>query len=370
MLDESLYSNRIKRVCEIMRDNDVDYLFLTPSPNFLYLTGLHAELRERLIALILNYKGDARIIAPSFEVSSHSKHTWIQEFIPWAEDENPIETLVNAIETKKDGLHFMFDYNLPLGIYWSLQKALGNFRETSSIASQLNAMRIVKSQEEIDCIKKAGKIIEKAVMKAFHEAKIGMTELELSQIVNSVITKEGSQPSFAIVQFGENSALPHASPGNRTLENGDFILMDCGCAVEGYNTDMTRVGVMGSPIEEQESVYSIVLQAQETAIENIQPGLSCGKVDGIARRIIEEAGYGEYFTHRLGHGIGIEVHEEPYVVRGNAMQLQSGMCHSIEPGIYLEGKFGIRIEDLVCVTDTGAEVLTYAPKDLIIIDSS
>ena len=368
MLDESVYVNRTERVCEFLREKKADYLFLTPSPNFLYLTGLNTKLTERLLALVLDSKGDAQIIAPSFEVSSHSEHTWVKEFLPWAEDEDPYSIAANAVGS--GDVAFMFDNSLPLGVYWSLQEALGKFKATSSISSVLTSMRIQKTQEEIECMKKAGKIIERAVMNAFSYAKIGMTELELSQVVNLGITKEGAQPSFGIVQVGENSALPHASPGNRDLEKGDLVLMDCGCSVEGYNTDMTRVGVIGSPTEEQECVYSIVLKAQETALEKIQPGISCGKLDGIARRVIEEAGYGEQFTHRLGHGIGLEVHEEPYVVRGNSLELQSGMCHSVEPGIYLEGKFGVRIEDLICVRESNAEVITYAPKDLIIINST
>jgi Xaa-Pro aminopeptidase len=140
--------------------------------------------------------------------------------------------------------------------------------------------------------------------------------------------------------------------------------MDCGCSIDGYNTDQTRVGVAGEANEETERVYSTVLRAEETAIEKIGPGIACGAADGIARRVIEDEGYGEYFTHRLGHGIGLEVHEPPYIVRGNSLALAPGMCHSVEPGVYLEGKFGIRMEDLVCITDGGCEVITYSPKDL------
>ena len=128
---------------------------------------------------------------------------------------------------------------------------------------------------------------------------------------------------------------------------------------------MTRVGVVGSPSEELERVYSTVLSAVETAVENIAPGITCGAADGMARRVIDDAGYGDYFTHRLGHGIGLEVHEPPYIVRGSSQELELGMCHSIEPGIYLEGKFGIRIEDLVCIREDGPELLTFTPRDLI-----
>jgi Xaa-Pro aminopeptidase len=229
-------------------------------------------------------------------------------------------------------------------------------------------MRLIKSDEEIEMMKKAGHIINDAVLKAFREAKIGMTELEVQQIVHKEIRRQGATPTFAAIQFGENSAIPHAAAGSRALKKGDVVLMDCGCTLEGYNTDMTRVGVVGSPSEELERVYSTVLHAVETAVENIGPGLACGAADGLARRVIDDAGYGDYFTHRLGHGIGLEVHEAPYVVRGSSQELQPGMCHSIEPGIYLEGKFGIRIEDLVCIREDGLELLTFMPRDLIQID--
>jgi Xaa-Pro dipeptidase len=146
-----------------------------------------------------------------------------------------------------------------------------------------------------------------------------------------------------------------------------MVLMDCGCSLDGYNTDMTRVGVAGEPTNDQKNVHSIVLRANESAIEKLKPGLQCGAADGIARRIIEEAGYGDEFTHRLGHGIGLEVHEHPYITRGNAQLLEPGMTHSVEPGIYMEGKFGVRVEDLVAITESGAEVLTFSPKELFVI---
>jgi Xaa-Pro dipeptidase len=368
MLDESVYRNRVTQVQKHLETSNVDFAFLTPSPGFQYLTGFTSDSHERLLALLIRKGIEPQIIAPAFEVSDHRSHTWIKDFVPWAEDEDPY-TLVACLVGERSELHsVLLGDNTPLGIYWALETALGGFREAKSLSPVVDAMRITKSDKEIELMKKAGHTINTAVCKAFQEATIGMTELEVQQIVHNEIRRQGAIPTFAAVQFGENSALPHAAAGDRELKRGDVILMDCGCALDGYNTDMTRVGIVGPPTEEIKLIYSIVLHALETAVENIVPGMTCGTADGLARRIIDDAGYGEYFTHRLGHGIGLEVHEPPYVVRGSSQKLQPGMCHSIEPGIYLEGKFGIRIEDLVCIHEDKLELLTFMPRDLIQID--
>ncbi|MFW9846982.1 MAG: M24 family metallopeptidase, partial [Candidatus Thorarchaeota archaeon] len=261
-----------------------------------------------------------------------------------------------------------FEETLPLGIYWSLKCAVGGIRNESSLSPLINEMRLHKTEEELSLMRNAGSIIGDAVTKAFENAQIGVTELEIQQIVRNEVIRQGAMPTFSAVQFGENSALPHASASTRELKKGDIVLMDCGCILDGYNTDMTRVGIVGPASKEQEQVHSIVLKAQQMAISHISSGLACGAADGIARKVIEEAGYGEYFTHRLGHGIGLEVHEPPYLVRGNTTELKPRMTHSVEPGIYLEGKFGIRIEDLVCIRDGEPEVLTYMSRDLYRID--
>ncbi|TXT55144.1 MAG: hypothetical protein BAJATHORv1_40053 [Candidatus Thorarchaeota archaeon] len=368
MLEDTIYKKRIERVLEYMVENDCDFVLITPSPAFQYLTGIHREMRERLIALILRPNDTPQIIAPTFEISNLEQQSWITQFIPWAEDENPYTVLAQNFESKKE-LSVGFENALPLGVYWSVEKALGQFSKTTSISPLVNSMRITKIEPELELMRKAGHVIDKAVMTAFESAHIGITELELKQIVANEIVQAGGEPTFAAVQFGENSALPHYEGGSRELRKQDVVLMDCGCAIGGYNTDMTRVGVVGEPTNELDTVYSTVLNAEETAISRLEVGLACGAADGIARRIIEEANYGDYFTHRLGHGIGLEVHEPPYLVRGNAMPLEEGMTHSVEPGIYLLNKFGIRIEDLVCVKGDGAEVITYAPKDLFIIDT-
>jgi Xaa-Pro dipeptidase len=368
MLGESIYRSRIDQVQKQLDANNADFAFLTPAPNFQYLAGYHYLMRERLVALFIRKGAPPELIVPAFEESDHSSHTWIKEIIAWEEDENPYAIIAETIGPRNDDLTVFLDDNLPLGVYWSLERVFGNFKKVSSLSPILDTLRIVKSENEVSLMRKAGHIIDDAVMKGFREAEIGMTELQVKQIVQEEIMRQSATPSFAAVQFGKNTALPHADSSTRDLGKGDVILMDCGCSVDGYNTDMTRVGVMGEPTEEIELVYSIVRKAEETAIEKISRGMACGNADGIARRIIEDAGYGDYFTHRLGHGIGLEVHEAPYLVRGSAQELGVGMCHSVEPGIYLEGQFGIRIEDLVCIREDGPEVITYSPKDLIVLN--
>ncbi len=368
MLGDNIYRRRMKQVIDFLGQQRVDLAILTPSPAFQYLTGIRRGMMERLIALLIEPDKSPKVVAPEFEVSSLSEHTWVEKFIPWAEDENPYDAIAEIAGDSRNGLSFAFDELLPLGVYWKVEKAVGGFKKTSSLTPLIDKMRLIKGEEEIDFMRKAGQIVDVAVRKAYSEVTLGMTELEMQQIVHTEIARQESQATFAAVQFGEHSALPHASPSGRKLKKGDIVLLDCGCVVGGYHTDMTRVGVAGPPSEEQRRIHSVVLKAQQTSIEQIRPGSPCGTMDGVARKIIEEAGYGEFFTHRLGHGIGIQVHEPPYLVRGNAMELRSGMTHSVEPGVYLDTKFGIRIEDLVCVREDAAEVLTYTPRDLIVID--
>jgi len=368
MLDESVYHKRMDKVNQKLEESGADFALVTPNPSFQYLAGYEYHMHERLVALFIRRGSEPTIIVPSFEESDHKKHTWIKNFMPWGEEDNPYSIIAESLGSSTKEVSVLFDDSLPLGVYWKLEKAIGKFGKAQSITPTINGLRISKSKAETDLMKKAGHIIDDAVMKAFSEAQIGMTELNVKQIVENEIIRQGASPTFAAVQFGENSALPHAGSSSRELEKGDVVLMDCGCSLDGYNTDMTRVGIAGEPTDEIERVYSIVLKAEETAIAKISLGMNCGTADGIARRIIEDEGYGDYFTHRLGHGIGLEVHESPYLVRGSTEELRKGMCHSIEPGIYLEGKFGIRIEDLACVHQDGPEILTFSPRDLIILD--
>ena len=364
MLADGVYALRTNKVRQIIRKMKASFAFITPSPNFRYLTGINYEMRERLVALIVKEDGVPRIVAPRFDVSNLSQKGWVKEFVPWGEEEDPYSLLAKFLHMKPNECTVLLDDRLPVGVLWCLEKAIGGFGKTMSLTPELESMRIAKSREEIELMMKASRITGDAVRKAMTTAELGMTEVEMRQVVVNETVRSGAVPTFTTVQFGENTALPHSDSGDRQLRKGDVVLFDCGCEVEGYNTDITRVALAGKPTREQESVYSNVLRAQQAALDGVRSGLTCEKADSLARQVIEKGGYGPYFTHRLGHGVGLEVHEPPYLVKGNSMQLRTGMTHSVEPGIYLEGKFGIRIEDLVCVTDNGCEVLTSSPKEL------
>ncbi|NWF96259.1 MAG: aminopeptidase P family protein [Candidatus Thorarchaeota archaeon] len=368
MLEDRVFREREERVREFLRRSGATFAVVTPSPNFQYLTGLHYVLRERLVALILSPTNEPILIVPSFELSEVKSRTWVRSVYGWDEDQNPYSLLARLVGTSGDDHVAFFEDSMPVSIFWSIRDSVSRIRESRSLGQALSSMRLRKCEAEVELMRKAGHVIDAAVMKAFRSARLGMTEAELSQVVQNEVIRLGAEPTFSTVQFGERSAHPHADSSNRALKDGDLVLLDCGCSVGGYNTDMTRVGVVGPPTADQEKVHSIVLRAEESAIEKISSGLSCEEADGLARRVIENEGYGECFTHRLGHGVGLEVHEPPYLVRNSSQVLEPGMTHSVEPGIYIEGRFGIRIEDLVCVRDEDCEVLTYSPKDLFVIE--
>ena len=243
------------------------------------------------------------------------------------------------------------------------------FVSDSSVDDIINSIRIVKSREEIDLVVKAQRIAEKAFEHILGFIKVGMTEKEIGLELDYFMLRNGADAlSFeTIAVSGEKTSMPHGVPGENKVRKGDFITMDYGAVCSGYHSDMTRTVAVGSVSDEQAKVYNTVLSAQQAAFEKMQPGVLCSDVDKAARDVISAAGYGEYFGHGLGHGVGVEIHEEPGVNPRGSKILQPGFLITNEPGIYLPGKFGVRIEDMAYITESGYENLTKAPKELIIL---
>ncbi|MBE5780593.1 MAG: aminopeptidase P family protein [Clostridiales bacterium] len=229
-------------------------------------------------------------------------------------------------------------------------------------------IRATKSQYEISCIQTAQRTAELALQHVLGIIRPGITEFDVAAEIGYFMAKCGCLNSFnTIAASGPNSSMPHAVVSNRVLQKGDFITMDFGCVYDGYISDMTRTVAIGQPTDEMVKVYNIVLEAQKRALDLIAPGVNCLDVDTAARGYIAEMGYGDYFGHGLGHSFGLEVHEEPRFSPQCREDLVPGICISVEPGIYLPGKFGVRIEDTVCVTEDGYMNFTKAPKELIIL---
>lgn len=240
---------------------------------------------------------------------------------------------------------------------------------TKELDDAINALRSVKSEEEVALIVKAQKIAEEALDHMFGFIRPGMTEKQVQLELDFYMLSHGAEAlSFeTIAVAGANSSKPHGVPGNYVIRNGDFLTLDFGATYGGYHSDMTRTVAVGSATEEMKKVYNVVLEAQLAGIDALRPGLACKDADGAARSVIEAAGYGEYFGHGTGHGVGIEIHEHPYDSARSKETLAEGNVVTIEPGIYLPGKFGVRIEDMALITPDGRRLLTWAKKDLVIL---
>ncbi|MBO5322402.1 MAG: aminopeptidase P family protein [Clostridia bacterium] len=244
-----------------------------------------------------------------------------------------------------------------------------NILKDNTLSQKLNALRQIKSQDEIRLIKKAQKITDDAFSHILNFIKVGVTEREIALELEFFMRKNKSEGvAFdTIAVSGKNSSLPHGVPTDKPLENGDFLTMDFGAVYKGYRSDMTRTVALGFVTDEQTEVYNTVLKAQTEALKKIKPNAICKEIDKTARDIITAKGYGEFFGHGLGHSVGLEIHENPAFNTRDETPLQKGMVITVEPGIYLPDKFGVRIEDMVAVTDTDFENLTQSPKNLIII---
>jgi len=336
-------------------------MLVEPGANMVYFTGIEWARSERLFAFLLPATGKPVVVAPAFEQQrAEDQVAGRFEIRVWQEDQNP-EALVADV---------MKDWGVATGRL-GIDPSARTFVLTElalarpgmafgSAANVVNQCRGVKSAHEIEIMKFANQTTRDAYRAAFKTLRVGMTQADLAQNVSAEMKKLGYQGG-ALVLFGESSAYPHGLPKPRSLEENQIVLVDGGLSVHGYQSDMTRTVVFGTPTAEMKKVFDVVHEAQARAVAFAAPGKKCGDVDAVARKVITDAGYGpDYrtFTHRLGHGIGLEGHEWPYLVRGSEIVLEPGMTFSDEPGIYQYGKFGVRLEDIMAITESGAEMMT------------
>ena len=361
-LSRDVFARRLARAQQELQARKTDLLIATPGTNYEYLTGYNPGRSERLIALLLPARGDPTIVCPSFEVERIRQHSVVAATRGWEEQDDPYRLVRQAVrEMKLSARAVALESTTAYAVALRLAEALGGkFADAAPITDRL---RIIKSPEEVALIRQAIDITEAAIAATFAKLAAGASEREVAQLLSGEMRQRGAEGG-GLVQFGPSSALPHGGPGGPTLAREMVVLIDCGCRVAGYTSDITRTTWFGdSPVPEFTQVFNLVHDAQTAAMQ--QPPLTpCQEMDRVARRVIAQGGFGPFFTHRLGHGMGLDGHEPPYLVEGNATPLEPGMVFTIEPGIYQLGKFGVRIEDDCVMTERNVEVLSHRAAKL------
>ncbi len=357
------HAGRLRRARAAMASTRVDALLLSVGTDLPYLLGYEAMASERLTMAVIPAEGDVTLFVPRLEAPRVQRIDDVFTVRSWGETDHPVDTvadLVRGATTVAIGDHTWSRFLL------ALQDALPDVRFQP--ASPLTApLRLVKEPGETELLRGAGAAADRVARHLIGEPFSGRAEKDLARWIGDALVQEGhDSAAFTIVASGPNSASPHHQPGHRMIRHGDTVVLDFGGRIGGYCSDTSRTFSVGAPPGEVTEVYQVLREAQQAGVDAVRPGATAESVDGAARRVIEDAGYGEHFIHRTGHGIGLEVHEDPYLVDGNTQLLEPGMVFSVEPGIYLAGRFGVRIEDIVVVTDDGAERLNHSSRDLIV----
>lgn len=364
-MHEGVYRDRLRAAQAAMDQRGIDYLLVSPSSDLVYLLGYPAHTSERLTALVVPRTAPPFIVVPTLEAPRLAERAALVEIVAWEETTDPIGLLARRLGA---GATVGVSEQLWSGFLLRLIAALPSARFVNA-AVVLRDLRVVKAPEELAALREAGRRTD-AVWEEFVATTTltGKTEREVGREIATLMERHGlGEPAFLICASGPASASPHHLTGERRMQAGDAVVFDFGGNVDGYKSDITRTVHVGEPDEEFRRVYALVDRARAAAFAAVRPGVPCASIDRAARAVIAEAGYGEYFIHRVGHGLGLDVHEEPYLVEGNQEALRPGMVFSDEPGVYLPGRFGVRIEDSVACTAAGGELLNNARRDLVVM---
>jgi Xaa-Pro dipeptidase len=357
---------RIEKAKRLMTAQQLGAMMLTGGTSLDYFTGMQWGFSERLLTVIIPVRGAPFVVCPAFErdraLEQVHKGPLDQstDVMTWQEDESPYALIAKGLRSR--GLA-SGKVGVEETVRWVFSDGLAHALPTVSLASATPVTagcRGVKSPAELALMRLASQVTLKAYEAAYKALKDGMTQDDFARLVSLAHDRLGFRGG-AGVQVGQYSALPHGSIAPQTVHEGTILLIDGGCTVGGYQSDLSRTFVLGKPTQKMKDVFEIELRAQTAAVRTARPGIEAQAVDAAARKVITDAGYGpdyKYFTHRVGHGIGMDGHEWPYLVRGNTTKLEPGMTFSDEPGIYIPGEFGVRLEDDMLITEHGAELLT------------
>lgn len=356
---------RLGRLRAAMAGAGVALTAIAPTDNLRWLLGF-APLYDERACLLLISADQVAMLMPALNAEQTAAHAPTVPLVRWADAAGPAQALREALA--RLGLAgsaptLAADPEMRADHLLLLQAALPS-AATIDAGAVLWPLREVKDGDELAALGRSSEVADRAIEAAWAACAPMASELAIAEAVNDVFRAAGCEPEFAIVGAGPHSAFPHHETGPGILGDGDAVVLDVGAVLDGYHSDITRMAFVGEPTDRYREVHAVVEAAVVAALAATRPGATCGEVDAAARRVIEAAGFGEFFVHRTGHGLGLSGHEPPYVMAGSDVELRSGMVHSIEPGIYLPGEFGVRLEEIVHVTQDGCERFSALPRDV------
>lgn len=362
-----MYKSRREKLLLYMKEKNIDSVVFVPGATMYYFTGLQLNQSERLTLAILKKDGNLTFIAPKLEFG---KVQAIADgaIFSYSDEQGPMKAITEWKEHEGELGCVGVEYGHMRIMELKAVESIG-YKSHVDISEGIHQLRMIKDQGEVSLMRKAVKIVEEALEATLPLIKPGVNELDIAAHLEYEMRRRGSEgtPFGTIVASGYRGALPHGRAADKVIEDGEVVVLDFGAVYKGYVADITRTVAIGKISDDFKKIYRIVKEAIEAAIEAVKPGIKIHDIDETARNIIRQAGYGDYFTHRLGHGIGLNVHEEPYIMQNNKQTLQPGMSFTIEPGVYLPGKGGVRIEDNLIVTEEGYINLMSFTKELIVL---
>ncbi|WP_190823158.1 M24 family metallopeptidase [Saccharopolyspora pogona] len=370
--DPSVFAARLIKAAETAAAAELDALLITPGSDLRYLLGAGGESHERLTCLVLPAGGRPALVLPKLEEPGFADIPLAElgiDVVTWVDGQDPHAMVADLASRGGAPARLAVADVMPARHVLPLRDALPDAEQVLA-GTVLRELRMRKDAAEIEALRKAGAAIDRVHARMAEFLKPGRTEAEVGADISAAILEEGhTEAAFVIVGSGPNGASPHHAVSNRVIERGDVVVIDIGGPnAEGYNSDCTRTYAIGEPTQaDVRETYAVLEAAQRAAVEAVRPGATAESIDAAAREPIAAAGFGEFFVHRTGHGIGLDVHEEPYIVGGNALPLEAGMAFSVEPGIYQPGRWGARIEDIVIVTEDGVESVNNQPHELMVL---
>ncbi|WP_409271790.1 M24 family metallopeptidase [Neobacillus sp. SCS-31] len=361
------YQHRLNTLKKHLEQQQVELAIVKDPKNVFYYTGFNSDPHERFMALVIDLNKQSHyLFVPSLDLEIAEEESFVKELIPISDEMDPYQILKNTLG---EGFQTIGLETKTISLYHheQLNKYFADYRY-KNIGDFISRQRMRKTQEECDKVQHAIHVIERVMGEGIKRVKEGMAEQELTAELEFLMRKFGADgPSFSpIVLSGAKASLPHGKPDSKPITKGDFLLIDMGVVVDGYCSDITRTFVIGEETKKQREIYDIVRTSTETGVAAAKAGIPIGQIDRAARNVIKEAGYGQYFNNRVGHGLGIEVHEEPSVHENNEQLVESGLLFTVEPGIYIPGFGGVRIEENVYINEDGtARLLTTFPTELM-----